>query len=71
MFLLEFIDPFVFFISFFIGILIVYSMNPKPKVIIQYPKMETLDTTTYKKDDNTCFKYKSVDTKCKFHTHTF
>ena len=53
MFLLEFIDPFVFFISFFIGILIVYSMNPKPKVIIQYPKMETLDTTTYKKDDNT------------------
>ena len=64
MFLLEFIDPLLFIISFCIGIFIVYVTNPKPKVIIQYPKFESLDDITYKKNDDTCFKYKSVDATC-------
>ena len=64
MFLLEFIDPLLFIISFCIGIFIVYTTNPKPKIIIQYPKLSTLDDITYKKYDHSCFKYKSVETTC-------
>ena len=51
-------------LSFSIGIFIVYITNPKPKVIIQYPKFENLDEITYKKENDICFKYKSVDTTC-------
>ena len=64
MFLLEFIDPLLFIISFCIGIFIVYITNPRPNIIIQYPKYDSLNETTYKKNNHTCFRYKSIDTTC-------
>ena len=57
MFFLEYINPLVFFIALGLGILIVYAINPGPKVVYKYPTQENAGKITYVDDEGVCYKY--------------
>ena len=40
-----------------LGFLIVYLTSPAPKVVIKYPTLENIGTTTYVDDNNQCYRY--------------
>lgn len=63
--ILDFIDPFYFIISFFIGLGIVYMITPFPEVIIRYPTPETAPYLRYKDKDESCYRYQPVQVQCK------
>ena len=63
MFLFSKINPFVFFVSLFVGLLITYVTTPTPDIVYQYPTPENL-SQTYIDDANTCFQYKKKKITC-------
>ena len=58
------IVPIYFFISLCIGFLIVYSMSPKPRVIIKNPTPDNAGKILYRDDNNVCYKYHKVEVPC-------
>ena len=64
MFLIDKIDPIIFFVSLFLGLLLTYSLSPTPDVIIKYPTPESCDHLIFKDDADNCFKFKSRKIKC-------
>jgi len=59
-----FFDPLTFIISLFIGIFIVYSITPPPKVIVKYPTPENSGRIIYKDEAHNCFKVFSSEVNC-------
>ena len=59
-----YIIPLYFFISFCVGMLIVYSMTPKPKIIIKYPTPQNAGKIIYKDKSGVCYKYLAKEVKC-------
>jgi len=57
------LNPFVFIISFCLGIFYVYMTEPPNKIIIQHPKPND-EETIYRDDNNSCYKYKTIEVKC-------
>ena len=57
------LNPYVFIISFCIGIFIVYLSEPPQKIIIQHPRPND-DKTIYHDDSNNCYKYKTIEVQC-------
>ena len=47
-----------FLVSFAVGILIVYLIVPKPKVVVKFPNPNNADTLTYKDSNGQCYKFK-------------
>ena len=47
-----------------LGFLIVYLTSPKPKVVIKYPTIENIGTTTYVDEKGQCYKYYAKETPC-------
>jgi hypothetical protein len=64
LYLNKFFDPFIFIISLFIGIFIVYSITPPPQVIVKYPTPENSGRIIYKDDAHNCFKVFSSEVDC-------
>lgn len=64
LYMLDFIDPVYFIVSFAIGILLVYITVPKPDVIIKYPTLENAEKVIYEDDAGVCYKYKVEYTQC-------
>lgn len=60
--ILEYVNPLAFFISFAIGIFIVYISTPDPKIIIKYPSPS--GTNIYKDNADMCYKYLANEVKC-------
>ncbi len=60
----DYINPYAFFISLFIGLIIhIYFMKPK-KYIIKYPNPQESEKTIYKDASDNCYKYKSQEVQC-------
>jgi hypothetical protein len=57
------LNPYVFILSFCIGIFIVYLNDPPKKIIIQHPRPND-DKTIYRDDTNNCYKYKTIEVNC-------
>jgi hypothetical protein len=58
------ITLFYFIISLFIGIMILYTIHPRPKVIIKYPTIMNVSKNIYKDDKGTCYNYKKEEIDC-------
>ena len=58
------IDPFVFFVSFAIGMLLVYITTPKPDVVLKFPSPYNAGKITYRDKSNSCYRYKADDVSC-------
>jgi len=57
------INPYIFLISFFIGIFIVYITMPKPEIILQYPRPDN-EHLVYQDDAEMCYKMKGQKIDC-------
>ena len=58
------INPLYFFLSFAIGILIVYIITPPPEIILKFPSPYNAGKVTYKDKSNTCYKYRAESVPC-------
>ena len=58
------ITLFYFLLSLFIGIMILYSIHPRPKVIIKYPTIMNVSKNINKDDKGTCYNYKKEEIDC-------
>ena len=65
MMLLSKIHPLYFFISFAVGLFIVYIFSPPPEVVVKFPSPFNAGKIEYKTDDpNTCFVYRADSVAC-------
>jgi hypothetical protein len=64
MFLIDKIDPLIFFLSLFLGLFLTYSLSPTPDVIVKYPTPENCSKLIFKDDADNCFKFISSKVKC-------
>ncbi len=60
----NFINLYVFLISFAIGIFFVYIYGPEMKEIIIYPNPENIDKLVFKDKADNCFRYEEILVEC-------
>lgn len=60
----DYINPYVFIVSFTIGVLLTYLFKPAPTVIVKYPTPYNAGKITYKDDAGTCYRYRAIKVKC-------
>lgn len=60
----ERINVFYFLLSFSIGLLYVYLVQPTPKVVLKFPTPYNAGKVTYKDLTNTCYTYKAERAAC-------
>ena len=60
----NFINPTVFLISFIIGIVFVYILQPEPIVVYKFPNPENSGQLTYQDENKNCYKYESTEVQC-------
>ena len=58
------IHPLYFFISFGIGIFLVYIMTPPPEIILKFPSPYNAGKVTYTDKAHNCYRYKAEQVKC-------
>ena len=64
MLLLDKIYPKYFFIALFIGLFLVYTLTPSPKIVYKYPTPDTVNELIYRDEADHCFKYTANQVKC-------
>ena len=60
----DYINPLAFFITLFITLLIVVIMAPKKKIVVKEVNLENHQDLVFKRNDETCYRYKKEETKC-------
>ena len=55
---------FYFIVSLFFGILILYTIHPKPKIIIKYLSLDSLSNIVYKDNRGICYNYEMEQVRC-------
>ena len=58
------IHHWAFIISFAIGMLFVYILQPMPKIIIKHPNPENAGKIVYKDNGDSCYKYIAEQVEC-------
>lgn len=61
---LKCIDPFVFLIALFVGLLYTYITTPPPRVVIKYPTPFNIKDTVYVDENKVCYKYMIKEVEC-------
>jgi len=64
MFIIDAIDPTIFFISLSIGLFFAYITAITPRIVFKYPTPYNTDKIIYTDAVGTCYKYKATETKC-------
>ena len=54
----------IFLISFSIGILYVYTFQPKKRIIYKFPNPNNVNDTIYTDKNKQCYKYKVKEEQC-------
>ena len=62
--ILDYISFPVFIISFLLGLLILYILGPKKKIIYVYPTPENVDKILFKDKANNCFHFNEMKVDC-------
>jgi len=63
-FILDYIDPFAFFMALGIGLLYTYLTTPYPKIVYKFPTPYNAGKITYVDESNVCYKYKANKVQC-------
>lgn len=58
------VKPLYFFLSFAIGLLIVYVITPPPQIVVKFPSPFNAGNITYRDKVDSCFVYKADKTSC-------
>jgi len=58
------IDIFFLLLGLFVGFFLVYVSSPSPKIILKYPTLENINSTTYVDESGKCYRYFAKETTC-------
>ena len=58
------IRPLFFFGALGAGLLFCYLSSPPPHVVVKFPTPYNADSTVYKDESNTCYKYAAEQVAC-------
>jgi hypothetical protein len=64
MFIIDAIDPMIFFISLAIGLFFGYVTAKTPRIVFKYPTPYNSEKIVYTDRVGNCYKYKASETKC-------
>ena len=60
----NYINPYYFMISLWIGFFFVYILTPTPDIILKYPTPENSGKIIYKDKADVCYKYEAKEVTC-------
>ncbi len=60
----SYIDPYAFFISLAVGLLLAYITTPPPDVLIKHPTPENAGKVVYRDNADVCYKYRAERISC-------
>ena len=58
------INLFVFALSLFVGLFLVYVTSPKPRIILKYPNLKNVDNLNFVDENNNCVKLSAKEVDC-------
>lgn len=58
------VELFYILLGLGLGIFIIYVTTPAPKIILKYPTIENIHTTTYIDEKGQCYKYYAEEVPC-------
>lgn len=58
------INLFVFALSLFVGLFLVYITSPKPRIILKYPNLKNVDNSNFVDENNNCVKFSAKEVAC-------
>ncbi len=64
MFIIDAIDPLIFFISLAIGLFFAYVTAKTPRIVFKYPTPFNSEKIVYTDTVGTCYKYKASEVQC-------
>ena len=64
MYIIDAIDPLIFFISLGIGLFFYYVTAKTPRIVFKYPTPYNSDKIIYTDTVGTCYKYKASEVVC-------
>ena len=58
------INLFIFALSLFIGLFLVYTTSPKPRIILKYPNLKNVNNSNFVDENNNCVKFSAKEVAC-------
>lgn len=58
------IDLLVVLFGILLGFFITYITSPPPQIVVKYPTIDNIQTTTYVDENGQCYKYFAEEVKC-------
>ena len=58
------INLFVFALSLFVGLFLVYTTSPKPRIILKYPNLKNVNNLNFVDENNNCVKFSAQEVDC-------
>lgn len=58
------INLFVFALSLFVGLFLVYVTSPKPRIILKYPNLKNVNKSHFVDENNNCVKFSAKEVAC-------
>ena len=58
------INLFIFALSLFIGLFLVYVTSPKPRIILKYPNLKNVNNLNFVDENNNCVKFSAKEVTC-------
>ncbi len=58
------INLFIFALSLFVGLFLVYITSPKPKIILKYPNLKNVNNLNFVDENNNCVKFSAKEVTC-------
>ena len=58
------INLFVFALSLFVGLFLVYTTSPKPRIILKYPNLKNVNNLNFVDENNNCVKFSAKEVAC-------
>ena len=58
------INLFVFALSLFVGLFLVYVTSPKPRIILKYPNLKNVNNLNFVDENNNCVKLSAKEVAC-------
>lgn len=58
------VEIFFLVVGLFIGFFIIYTTSSNPQIVIKYPTLDNIQTTTFVDDKGRCYKYFAQEVDC-------
>ena len=58
------LQPLPFFLSFGVGLILVYLFRPQPEIVYKFPNPQNAEKVQYHSDNDACYSFKATKETC-------